>query len=298
MERETLLTILLLLFGGLAAQLFASLPSCACADDATETFERRAWIRLWLPVMPTLIVAAWLCGWALRQPDPVRGQIDRGFLIAGCVPFAVIAVRAALRAAWAAVRDAGEIPIRTTGLLHPTIVFSPLLAQALDAEQIRAARAHEEAHARHRDPLRIWLAQFAADLQWPWPGARDRFDGWLAALECARDAEARRRGVSGADLAAVVLAAAKQSSRALQSREAQRTRAASAGLVGNAGALQARIIRLLSPLPELTGVRARIGLADPVILTVVAAILVVAGALGTAYGNAVLQPFLAWTWTV
>lgn len=298
MERETLLTILLLLFGGLAAQLFAPFPSRAYADDAAENAERRAWIRLWLPVMPTLIVAAWLCGWALRQPDPVRGQIDRGLLIAGCVPFAMIAVRAVLRAAWALIRDCEEIPIRTTGLVHPTIVFSPLLAQTLDARQIHAARQHEEAHARHRDPLRIWLAQVAADLQWPWPGARERFDAWLEALECARDAEARRRGVPGADLAAVVLAAAKQCSPVLQSREAQRTRAAGAGLVGNAGALQVRIIRLLAPLPEIAGVRARIGLADPVMLAVIAAILVIAGALGAAYGNAVLQPFLAWTWTV
>ncbi|HEX7329421.1 MAG TPA: hypothetical protein VF428_12885 [Casimicrobiaceae bacterium] len=295
MERETLLTILLLLFGGLATQPFAPLPSCACADDAAESVERRAWIRLWLPVMPMLIVAAWLCGWALRQPDPVRGQIDRALLIVSSMPFAVIAVRAVLRAAWSLVRDSREIPIRTIGLLYPRIVFSPFLAQTLDAEQIRAAREHEEAHTRHRDPLRIWLAQIAADLQWPWPGARERFDAWLEALECARDAEARRHGVSGADLAAAVLAAAKQCSPA---RQAPRARTVQAGLVGDVRALRARITRLLSPLPEVAGVRARIGLADPVILAVVAVMLALAGALGAAYGNAVLQPFFAWTWTV
>lgn len=298
MERETLLTILLLLFGGLATQPFAPLPSCGCADDAAETVERRAWICLWLPVMPMLIVAAWLCGWALRQPDPVPGQIDRGLLITGCVPFAAIAVRAALRAAWALIRDSGEIPIRTTGLMHPRIVFSPFLAQTLDAEQIRAALEHEEAHARHRDPLRIWLAQVAADLQWPWPSARERFHAWLQALECARDEEARRRGVSGADLAAVVLTAAKQCSPALRSQEAQRARAVHAGLVDDAGALRARVGRLLSPLPETAGVRARVGLADPVMFGLVAVILALAGAFGAAYGNVILQPFLAWTWTI
>lgn len=298
MERETLLTILLLLFGGLATQPFAPLPGGARADEVAEVVERHAWIRLWLPVMPTLVVAAWLCGWALRQPDPVHGHIDRGLLIAGCVPFALIAVRAALRAVSALIRDAGEIPIRTTGLLRPRVVFSPSLAQTLDAEHMRAAREHEEAHARHRDPLRIWLAQVAADLQWPWPGARERFDAWLEALECARDAEARRRGVSGTVLATVVLAAAKQCSPALQTREAQRARAVRAGLVGNAKALQVRIGRLLSPLPEITGMRARKGLADRLTVALVAAMLVVAAALGAAYGNAILQPFFAWTWTV
>lgn len=298
MERETLLTILLLLFGGLAAQPFAPLSSLTCSDAAAETGERRAWIRLWLPVVPALIVAAWLCGWALTQPDPVRGRIDRAVLVVGCMPFAMIAVRTVLRAAWALIRDSEEIPIRTAGLLHPRIVFSPFLAQTLDAEQIRAAREHEAAHVRHFDPLRIWLAQVAADLQWPWPGARERFDMWLEALECARDAEARRRGVSGADLATVVLAVAKQGSPEPLLRDARRARAARAGLVGDVGALRTRIGRLLSPLPEITEVPAISGLADPVMIALVATMLVLAGALGAAYGNAILQPFLAWTWTV
>jgi hypothetical protein len=36
--------------------------------------------------------------------------------------------------------------------------------------------------ALHRDPLRIWLAQLATDLQGSSPGARERLSWWMAAL--------------------------------------------------------------------------------------------------------------------
>ena len=199
MGRETLLTLLLLLFGGLAAQPLSLLPRKPPPEEAPCIAERRAWIALWLPVLPTMLAAAWLCGWALREPDPVHARFDHGLVIAASLPFAWIALRAALRAAWVLLLpDPADLPICTVGILRPRILFSPFLARALDEEQIRAAWAHEQAHVRHLDPLRIWLAQIATDLQWPWPQAPRRLQRWLRILECARADSTVSRCTAGA----------------------------------------------------------------------------------------------------
>lgn len=97
--------------------------------------------------------------------------------------------------------NTGQLP----GVLRPRILISPRLANALQDRELEAVVEHERAHARHRDPLRLWLAQLATDLQWPWPQARVRFRAWIHALELARDEEALARGVDGADLAAAIL---------------------------------------------------------------------------------------------
>jgi hypothetical protein len=298
MERETLLTLLLLLFGGLAMQPLAPLPRRPLADEAPRIAERSAWLRLWLPVAPTLVVGAWLCGWALREPDPVQARFDHGMLIAASLPFALVALRAALRAAWALVREPAELPICTAGLWRPRILFSPLLARALDEGQIRAALEHERAHARHRDPLRIWLAQLATDLQWPWPWAQERFEAWLEILECARDDEARDRGADGIDLAAAVLTIARRSSPSLRPRGTWWAAPVDAALLGDAQSLQLRIARLLSPLPEADESPTWAGLGPTAAFAMAAALLSVAAALGAAYGNTILHPFFVWTWTV
>ncbi len=295
MERETLLTILLLLLGGLAVQLRAFLPSRPLREEAPSLAERRAWVQLWLPLLPALVVAAWLCGWAIREPDPVQERLGPAMLIAACLPFAALAARASIRAVWALVR-APELPVCTVGLLRPRIVFSPFLARTLDEGPMRAAWEHEQAHVRHRDPLRIWLAQIATDLQWPCPGAADRFDAWLGLLECARDDEARRCGASGVDLAAAVLETARWSS--LPSRpRAARFAGADATLIGAAPLLQRRIARLLSPLSDGAGTQVRAALDVRAALALAAGTLGIAVVLGAAYGERVLHPLLAWTWT-
>ena len=296
--RETLLTLLLLLLGGLATQPLALLPHRERSNEAPRIAERRAWVRLWLPIIPTLLVAAWLCGWALREPDPVHDHVDPGVLVAACLPFAAIATRAALRALWALVSEPAELPICTAGLLQPRIVFSPFLARALDEGQLRAAWEHERAHVRHRDPLRIWLAQIATDLQWPWPWARRRFDAWIEVLEYARDDEARSLGVSGADLAAAVLATARQSSAALRRQGLSCTATTDAALIGDTRSLQRRITRLLSPPPEPGETRTGVQLSSPAVAAAGALLLLTACALGVLYGEAILHPLLVWTWTV
>jgi hypothetical protein len=84
----------------------------------------------------------------------------------------------------------------------------------------------------------VWVAQILTDLQWPMPGAWARFEAWRAALELARDDEARAVA-DGDDLAAAVLCAARHGNPL-----------AVVGVASSASsALRARVLRLLAPLP-------------------------------------------------
>ena len=111
---------------------------------------------------------------------------------------------------------------------------------AIDETARDAVRAHESAHARHRDPLRVWAAQLATDLQWPGRGANTRLAQWRHALELARDEEVRRQGVDGADLAAAVIVAL---------RLGGMTPSGGVSIVGSHEGVRDRIHRLLAPLP-------------------------------------------------
>jgi hypothetical protein len=175
-------------------------------------------------------------------------------------------------------------------------VFSPFLAKELDDGVIRAALAHERAHALHRDPLRILLAQLITDLQWPWPSARGRLETWLGALELARDEEARAAGADGPDLAAAVLASVRYLNRATPKERASLTgtQLAHARLIGDPRALQDRVSRLLAPLPRAPAASVhRISLERAVFLLL--AVLLTALALGAIYGERVMQPLLGLT---
>lgn len=177
--------------------------------------ERRAWRRIWRPLAPGLLVLAFLIGWALQEPDSAEALPILAFAIA--LPFALLWARAGLRAARSARSAAGVAAAKplaaTVGLWRPRTILSPLLHEQLDAAALRAVMEHEAAHARHRDPLRLWLAQLVTDLQWPLSGARRRFTEWRLALELARDDEALARGVDGGDLAAGLLAVARLGAR-------------------------------------------------------------------------------------
>src|SRR5260370_19598564 len=203
-ERESLLTLLIVFLGGVTLQLFAACPWRDGIDSGSRQVERRRWLALWWPAAPTTVVAAWLCGWALSQPDPVLDPVGP-FLFFACAPFGAVVLRAVVRAGWSLARSHGDCGIATVGFLRPHIVFSPQLAKRLDDRAVEAAVAHERAHVRHHDPLRIWVAQFVTDLQWPWRSAQRRFTSWLAALEEARDDEARAAGVHRCDPAAALV---------------------------------------------------------------------------------------------
>jgi hypothetical protein len=281
MERESLLATLILISGGFVLQLFAAWPSRRGDDSPSRKLEVLRWFALWWPAATALTVAAWLCGWALSQPDPVPGHVN-GLIFVVATPFLIIGGRAVLRAAWSLCHSPRGFGIATVGFFRPRVVVAPELERALDARALRAALAHERIHVLHRDPLRIWLAQFVTDLQWPWGTAQRRFTDWLAVLELARDDEARAGGIDGADLAAAVLGSV---------RFQVRISGATATLIGRPEALPGRIARLLEPLPA----SAAAPLVETPYVTLTCALLLVwvfAIALGLACGQPLIDQLL------
>jgi hypothetical protein len=238
-ERETVLLVAAAAVCGPLACAMGFVPSLRRLPDSGRAAEALAWRRLWLSLVPAALALGVLVGWAMQEPDPTDERF-RLALVVAAVPWVPVWARAALRAV-RSLRSRERPLAATVGLLLPTVHVAPELAQALDAAALAAAREHEAAHARHRDPLRLWLGQLAADLQWPWPQAARRFADWRHALELARDEEARVRGVDGADLAHAILAAARTDSRWGPTAVA---------LTGDAARLRDRIHRLLEPLPE------------------------------------------------
>jgi len=226
-----------------------------------------------------MVVAA-LCGWALVEPDPVPENVSWSLVLMG-VPFGLLFMRAVARSGSALMANQEDPATATVGLLRPWIVFSPYLAKRLRHPQIQAALEHERAHVRHRDPLRIWLAQLATDLQWPWPPARERLSRWLTALELARDEEARAAGVDGTDLAEVILASARFTGQANLSTQA--------ALIGEPSSLKERITRLLNPLTEAWDETSPISRVLPWLLP---PSLLVAVALGSVFGERVIDEVL------
>lgn len=166
-------------------------------------------------------------------------------------------------------RDGSFVPAATVGVVRPRVMLSP-------CPRALGALPQSSKHARYRDPLRIWLAQVATDLQWPWPAAARRFYAWLEALEWARDDEARRGGIEGEDLAEAVLAATR-----LAGARAPALPVAPAA-TADADALRTRIARLLGPLPAESRLAPRTS-------ALVAGALLTAVAAGAAFGEAVLS---------
>jgi hypothetical protein len=297
MERESLLAVLIMLLGGIVLQPFASWRWPHAAHGSAAEVERRSWLRLWYPTVPLLLLAAWLCGWALMESDPVPDVPARWILILACIPFALLFARAAVRAAWALLRPPLDCGVSTVGLIHPQVIFSPFLAKQLDESVIRAALAHERAHASRRDPLRIWVAQFITDLQWPWPGAQRRLDSWLDALELARDDEARADGADGAELAAAVLASVRYLSRIAPQAPLllNGTQPVHARLIGDSRALRERVARLLAPRDEPHADGSRSKTAARYAEALLAFGLLMMLVLGIVVGERVLQPLLGLT---
>lgn len=235
MNRELVLAALAAFVCGPALLLGGLMGARPTERDPFEV-ERRAWDRLWLPLLPAALLLALLVGWALQEPD-ASDEVVAPFVDAIALSFALVWLRAWVRALRALAAPRRPPGAATIGLFRPRVIIAPELAAVLDPRALAAVAAHEAAHARHRDPLRIWLAQLATDLQWPAPGARARLSSWRAALEVARDAEACAHGTDGADLAAAIVMAARQ---------AQASVPHVPGLVDPAMALRDRVARLLA----------------------------------------------------
>lgn len=238
MDRELVLAILAAAVAGPLLALAGFSTSRGPSHESASLAERRHWRDLWAPCFPAAVCVAALIGWALVEPE--RAETAHGALIVLATLFAAVWGRAMARASWALLSRAADAPASTAGILRPRVRLSPLFHRSCDPDALRAACMHEEAHARHRDPLRVWLAQLVTDLQWPAPSARKRLLAWRYALELARDEEARRRGVRGEDLAAAILVAARLGIPA--------TRGPVVGLLNEGAGLRERIRWALAPL--------------------------------------------------
>jgi hypothetical protein len=274
-SRDFVLAALVLIVCGALAWAPGLLPAAA------RRSERATWRRLWGPLLPAAAALALLVGWALQEPS-TTDELLRPVAALAALPAALVWARAAWRASRALCARV-DAPAAVVGLLRPRVRIDARLGALVSPAGLAAARAHEEAHARHRDPLRIWLAQLATDLQWPFGGAAARFAAWLEALELARDDEARRAGARGEDLAEALVGAARLTA-------APARPAALARLDGPGGALAARVDRLLAPLETEPG-PARGG----VTFLAIAATLLTAAWLGFAHGDVALRalPFVA-----
>ena len=267
MNRDLVLATLIVTLCGSAIWLAGWLPARASGrtEESGRAAERRGWLALWLPLVPAAVALAALAGWALQEPH-LTDEILRPLTPLFVAPIAALWLRAAWRAGRALARPRVRPLAATLGLWRPRIAIDERLSRDLDATARAAVLAHERAHCRHRDPLRIWLAQIASDLQWPSPRAAARFERWRQALELARDEEARDGGVDGEDLAAALLGAVRLAQRPLVSP--------AAALVDGEQALVLRVGRLLAPLraPPRRPWRARLALAGSLALLAAATI--------------------------
>jgi hypothetical protein len=239
-DRELVLTILGVVLTGAVFRL-GSLwrPADSVMIGSPQTAERRHWRRLWAPLAPVVVVLCALAGWAALEPD--NSEVVPRTLLILSLPCAFVWMRALSRAVRALTRRPAIRTIGVVGLWSPRIIVSDEFHAVIDKRSAAAAAAHEAAHVRHRDPLRLWLAQLATDLQWPSSRADERLQMWTRVVEFARDDEARRCGVEGADLAAAIIAAV---------RLHERDRSVLA-LVGDRTDFETRIRRLLvAPPPD------------------------------------------------
>ena len=278
MEREALLSIVASAFFGLVVWVAAL--SVSRAQVRPPDAEQLAWWRLLLPLFTGSVLLAFLLGWALQEPNPA--DENAGIALRVLAAFMAAIVTRALYRAGKSLRlgcDDARVAIGTVGLAKPRIIVSDEFRRAATGEVLAAALAHEAAHVRRRDPLRIWFAQLAADLQWPMPGTAHRLASWLLVLEAERDGEAVASGACAADLAEAILIAAR-----LQCRAASTL---AANVAGGGDGVAWRVRRLLAPVPlrapdawTRTGWRA-CGSCTALILGAVW--------LGVMFGDAVLQ---------
>jgi hypothetical protein len=239
-----------------------------------RALERSAWRRMWLPFAPAAILFAALCGWV--SVEPARAERTPFGLLLGAMPFAAVFARAVWRALGALALPRPALTAATIGFFRPRILLSDKIINTLDQRALAAALEHERAHARHRDPLRLWLAQVGTDLCWPSPAAAARLRWWRRTLELARDEEVRSTGVAGPDLAAAILG----SLRLTQGRVP-----AGVATLGDESFVKERVARLLQPLETEPGP----GHKTMAIMLVVTVAVLLAFLLGIQYGEGLVR---------
>ena len=243
MDRSAVVVTVFVAFAAIA--LWCSALLAAVPRPGQFSAEAAAWRRIFQPLIAPLLIVAAVLGWVVADPDDCESV---GVTVSAIAVAAGLVILRALVRAVRAARARSPVLAGTLGLFSPTIYVSPEVRSALDERSLAALLTHERAHARHRDPARLLIAQFATDIQWPLPGARRRWLAWRQALEIARDDEALEAGVDGADLAHAIVTCA---------RVAQRVSVgdAIAHVLGAGEMLTSRVQRLLNEptLPRLAG---------------------------------------------
>ena len=264
-------------FFGAVVLTLAAITRSRASIDAAEPLERNAWWSLVWPLFVGVLVLAFFTGWALQEPNPADERVAHALsVLAGLT--GLILLRASWRAA-VSLNTARKVrlPIVTVGMLRCRCVVSEEFRTTARPETLRAAIAHELVHMRRRDPLRIWVAHFIADLQWPVPSVRRRLGAWLLALELRSDDEAVATGTSPLDLAEALLLAAQQVS--VQTRAP-----VAAATTGDATSLALRVRRLL----QEEHVRPLNRAGRPMAAFVCSAMVMASGLLGLLYGETLL----------
>ncbi len=277
MDREIVFLVLVLLISGPLLFVGGVVRFPPPRARSATRLERLRWTQLWLALTPVAVGVAAVGGWVLVEPED--SEAVPWALFAAATPCLVIWLRAGARAVWALTCVPDVKTAATVGILFPRVMIAKGFGNCLDDAALAAAVSHELAHARHRDPLRQWLAQFVVDLSWPAHPAQSRLRAWRRSLELARDEEARRIGAEGEDLAAAVMAAV----RVTQSHPS----ATAAPLTGQGAALRQRVRRLLRPLPPVENQSLRV--LPGLVLTGLAAATIAAAVLGATYGEAVVR---------
>lgn len=245
MDREIVFAILGALSIGPMLILFGHFAPGAVQANSSRDMEQLRWRALWFPMLPVAILIAAGLGWAFEEPS--ASEALPLWVTLTAIPFGLVWVRAFTRACKAAC-VCPPVAMAVAGLIWPRIIIAPSFLRSADRHAFRAALLHEHAHMHHRDPLRIWVAQFATDLQWPCRHACDRFAAWREALELARDEEARMAGADGADLAAAILQVARTTPVTATNC------AAITAIHDGSVAVEDRVRRLLDDLPPCNGV--------------------------------------------
>ena len=261
MDRELLFWVLVATLCAPSVWLFSALPLRDGPPGGEEITneEGRRWRELVNPILPGAVVFAVLLGWAISEPADAESA---SYLTLAILPAGVVWLRAVARAIRAALPAPSHHAAATVGLLRPRVVLREGLEDLLDPEALGAAKAHEEAHVRHRDPLKMWAAQMVTDLQWPCPNAGRRFRLWLHALEVARDDEAVAGGVDPLDLAKAIVTCAAAG---------QHSTGALASVAGEASLLSVRVRRLLEPRAHRAPQKAGTSVIPAIVGLVVAA---------------------------
>ena len=127
--------------------------------------------------------------------------------------FGRAAARAGLACARVRVLDAPPVPAFTAGWFSPLVYVDRALEGRLSADELAAVLAHEGAHVARRDPLRLSLLRFLAQLLFWVPALRRIADDAADETEVAADdfaaqAVARCAGSGDAKRGSLILASA------------------------------------------------------------------------------------------